>query len=66
MKAFMGASTQQHVTAIELYRRAIEILEWGRHTWKNVPQDTRGSIFDLTYIRAVKRFYMTALMEVSL
>src|SRR5260370_1105933 len=65
MKAFMCASTKQHVTAVELYRRAVEILEWGRQMWKNVPQQTRGPIFDLTYIRAVKRFYMTALMEVS-
>jgi hypothetical protein len=66
MKAFMCASTHQHVTAVELYHRAVEILEWGRQMWSNVPQHTRGPIFDLTYIRAVKRFYMTSIMQVSL
>ncbi|KIM88730.1 hypothetical protein PILCRDRAFT_237508 [Piloderma croceum F 1598] len=63
MKAFMCASTHQHVTAVELYHRAVEILEWGRQMWSNVPQHTRGPIFDLTYIRAVKRFYMTSIMQ---
>jgi len=63
MKAFMCVSTHQYVTAVELYHRAVNILEWGRQKWKNVHSDDRGTIFEPTYIRGVKRFYMTALME---
>ena len=64
MRAFVSASTKQHVTAVELYSRAVEILQWGQQKWKDVPSDDKGSIFEPTYIRGVKRFYMTALMEV--
>ena len=65
MRAFVSAATRQHLTAIEMYRRAIEILQWGRQKWKAVPSDDRGSMFELTNIRGVKRFYMTALVEVG-
>jgi hypothetical protein len=41
----------------------VEILQWGQQKWKDVPSDDKGSIFEPTYIRGVKRFYMTALME---
>jgi hypothetical protein len=64
MKAFICASTKQYVTAVELYHRAVEILQWGRQIWKNVPSNTRGPIFDPTYVRSIKRFYMNALVEV--
>jgi len=63
MRAFFSASTNQYVAAIEYYSRAVEILEWGRHTWKDIPINDRGPIFELTFIRAIKRLYMTALME---
>ena len=65
MRAFVGAATRQCVTAIEMYRRVVEILQWGRQKWKDVPSDDRGSMFELTYIRGVKRFYMITLMEVG-
>jgi hypothetical protein len=47
-----------------MYRQALEVLQWGRKEWKDVPTDDRGSMFELTYIRAVKRMYVTALIEV--
>src|SRR5882762_2283476 len=65
MRAFWCASTNQYVTAVELYRQALEILEWGRQDWKDVTSNDRGTIFEITYVRGVKRFYMTALMEVG-
>jgi len=46
-----------------MYRQALEVLQWGRKEWKDVPTDDRGSMFELTYIRAVKRMYVTALIE---
>lgn len=65
MRAFFSDSTNQYVAAVEYYSRAVEILEWGRHTWKDVPLNDRGPIFELTFIRGVKRLYMTALMGVG-
>jgi hypothetical protein len=65
MRAFFSVSTKQYVPAIEYYSRAVEILEWGRHIWKDVSLNDRGPIFELTFIRAIKRLYMTALMEVG-
>jgi tetratricopeptide (TPR) repeat protein len=64
LQAFVCTQVQQYVVAIELYRQAVEILEWGRQKWNDVPSKERGSMFDLTYIRAVKRMYITALIEV--
>jgi hypothetical protein len=64
IRAFVGTHVQQYVTAIELYRQSVEILEWGRLKWHDVPSKDRGSMFELTYIRAVKRMYITALIEV--
>lgn len=55
---------RQFVTAIEMYRQAVEILQWGREKWKDVSSEERGSMFELTYIRGVKRMYMTTLVEV--
>lgn len=64
MRGFITASTNQYVTSIEFFRQAAEILEWGREKFRDVPVSERGPIFDPTYIREVKRFYMTTLMEV--
>jgi hypothetical protein len=56
--------TQQYDGAVELYRHAVEILQWGRQEWKDVPLEDKGSMFELTYIRAVKRMYMNTIIEV--
>lgn len=65
MRAFVSANiAQQYITAIELFREAVEILQWGRQKWKDVPSKEKGTMFEPTYIRAVKRIYMTTLIEV--
>lgn len=65
MRGFISSSLKQYATALEFYRRTLDILQWGRRTWKDVPRDDRGTVFDLTFVRGVKRFYMNALLEVS-
>src|SRR5712664_460738 len=56
MQAYVSSNiTQQYDTSVELYRQAVEILQWGRQEWKDVPSEDRGSMFELTYIRAIKR-----------
>jgi len=65
MQAYVSSHiTQQYDCAVELYRQAVEILEWGRREWKDVPSEDKGSMFELTYIRAVKRLYMITITEV--
>ncbi|TCD61455.1 hypothetical protein EIP91_008412 [Steccherinum ochraceum] len=45
-------------TGIEFLDRALEILRWGQEEWTDVPKDTRGAIFDLSYVLGVKSLYL--------
>lgn len=54
----------RHVAGVEFFTRAIDILEWGRRVWKDVPKDDRGAIFEVTFVRGVKRLYMSAMHQV--
>lgn len=68
MRAFMSSSGKQGddiSLSLELYRRALSILEWGRETWKNVPDSVRGAIFSRTFVRGIRRFYLEAYFKVS-
>lgn len=51
---------------VEFLSRAIEVLEWGRTAWKNVPVDDRGVIFEDTFIHGLRAMHLEALMEVRL
>ncbi|KAF8079125.1 TPR-like protein [Lyophyllum atratum] len=50
-------------SAPQFFRHALEVLEWGVRLWKDTPHDTRGPIFDETFIRGVRRLYLNSLME---
>ncbi|KAF5332752.1 hypothetical protein D9611_005139 [Ephemerocybe angulata] len=41
--------------AHEMYTNALDILEWGRKTWPNVPAEERGSMFEMSFIQGVKK-----------
>ncbi|RDB28593.1 Serine/threonine-protein phosphatase 5 [Hypsizygus marmoreus] len=62
MRSFMQSTVTQ-VSCPEFYRHALEVLEWGSRVWKDVPRDDRGPIFDLTFIRGVRRLYLNAIWE---
>lgn len=60
-----SALRRRHDVAVEFYSRAIEVLNWGRIAWKDVPQEKRGAIFSDTFVRGVKDLHLTALMQVG-
>lgn len=50
--------------AVPFYRSAFDLLTAGQTMWKDVPREDRGHIFDMTFVRDVKRLYMLSLFEV--
>ncbi len=54
----------QHQAEVEFLSRALDILEWGRERWADVPRSDRGSIFEITFIRGVRNMHLHAMMEV--
>ena len=51
--------------AHETYTSIIELLEWGRREWPNVPKEDRGVVFEKTFIRAIKKVRLENLHQVS-
>lgn len=50
---------------LECYNEAIEVLEWGRQVWRNVPDSKRGEIFHETFLRKAKCLRMQCYIDVS-
>ncbi|EAU92339.1 hypothetical protein CC1G_00558 [Coprinopsis cinerea okayama7 len=44
--------------AHELYLNALNVLQWGREQWPDVPKNERGAVFERSFIRGVKRLKM--------
>ncbi|KAF6748418.1 hypothetical protein DFP72DRAFT_916673 [Ephemerocybe angulata] len=53
----------QTVLAHELYANALDILDWGRRTFPDVPKDDRGVIYEDSFVRGVQRLYLDAMRE---
>ncbi|KAI0323068.1 hypothetical protein OF83DRAFT_1090542 [Amylostereum chailletii] len=49
--------------ALEHYSHTLQVLEWGRRTWKRVPRGSRGAVFDSTYVRCVRRLFLHAYLK---
>lgn len=64
MRGFFGTSSDDYGMVLEFYGRALEVLEWGRKIWKDVPSDDRGVIFEDSFVRGIKRLYLGALTSV--
>jgi hypothetical protein len=65
MRGFIvGGMRRDHVAREELYRHALDVLEWGRSAWKDVPRSDRGTIFDETFCRGVRAMHLEALMAI--
>jgi len=48
---------------VELYRRALAVLNWGRKEWADVSRKERGSIFDSAFVRGVRVLYGNILIR---
>lgn len=65
VRGFLEEKLNHHCAMkVEYLSRALEVLEWGRKTWSQIPKASRGTIFEDTFIRGVRNMYLTALMEV--
>lgn len=65
MKGFLeGGLTGRFDSAVEFYSRAIEVLNWGRTTWRDIPSEKRGVVFENTFLRALRSLYLEAYMQV--
>ncbi|KAL0065558.1 hypothetical protein AAF712_007469 [Marasmius tenuissimus] len=60
-----GGARQNHVSEAEHITRALEVIEWGRKTWPDVPSKDRGVIFMDTFVRGVQKLRIEALVEAS-
>ncbi|KIK02047.1 hypothetical protein K443DRAFT_6459 [Laccaria amethystina LaAM-08-1] len=63
VRAFVESSTGNRAVGSEFYRHILEILEWGRRIWSDISKEDRGVVFELSFVRGVKRLYLTALHE---
>lgn len=66
MRGFYEGALGDASAAVEYLQRALDVLEWGSNKWKDVSQDDRGVIFELSFIRGVRKMYMEALWEVRI
>lgn len=67
MQAFIerASSTPDHKAVLQFLRDVISVLEWGRVTWKDIPDRDRGIIFSSAFVRGVKRFYLSSYFKVG-
>ncbi|KAJ7109813.1 hypothetical protein C8R44DRAFT_263390 [Mycena epipterygia] len=63
MQGFLSGSSGSHGVATDNFRSALNVIEWGRETWKDVPRAERGDIFDITFMRSVNRLFIAAVMD---
>ena len=54
-----------HAAALQFYNEAIELLEWGRQVWRDVPASDRGAVFEDTFLIGVKNIRLECYMNVS-
>ncbi|KAI0323069.1 hypothetical protein OF83DRAFT_1048116 [Amylostereum chailletii] len=58
-----GGAQRDPVFALDYYSRAMQILVWGRTVWKDVHRDDRGSVFEPTFFRGVRRLFFQSFIE---
>ncbi|KAK0205051.1 hypothetical protein DFS33DRAFT_1325017 [Desarmillaria ectypa] len=64
MRAFLeGRIRGLHSLELEFLITVLDILEWGREVFRDVPREERGTVFDLTFVRGVRNMHLHALME---
>ncbi|KDR75064.1 hypothetical protein GALMADRAFT_140614 [Galerina marginata CBS 339.88] len=58
------ASDENILSDAEYARQALNLLEWGREKFKNVSVEEKGEIFDDTFIRSVRSYYIRTMITV--
>ncbi|KAG1770956.1 hypothetical protein EDD22DRAFT_976982 [Suillus occidentalis] len=58
-----GGLREQPQAGVEYYRRALDLVEWGRTIWKDVPKSSRGAIFEHSFLIGVRSLYLKMFMN---
>ncbi|KAK0224664.1 hypothetical protein EDD85DRAFT_959370 [Armillaria nabsnona] len=58
-----GALDGNVVSENEYYSRCLEVVEWGRELWKDVPASVRGEVFDESFIRGLRNLYLKSILQ---
>jgi hypothetical protein len=53
-------------TNVKTLRQVLDVLEWGRKAWKDVPSVDRGVIFNDTFVNGVRSMLLRAMIAVCL
>lgn len=61
--ALEGGLREQPQAGVEYYRRALDLVEWGRVIWKDVPKSSRGAIFQHSFLIGVRSLYLKMFMS---
>lgn len=61
--AFEGGLRQKRQAGVEYYRRALDLVEWGRTVWKDVPKSSRGVIFEHSFLIGIRSLYIRMFMN---
>lgn len=54
MQAIADKMTDKPIPAYHRLTAVLSVLEWGNRVWSTVPKADRGSIFEKSFVRAVK------------
>jgi hypothetical protein len=66
MKAALeGGLREQPQAGVEYYRQALDLVEWGRTIWKDVPKSSRGAIFEHSFLIGIRSLYLKMFMHVG-
>ncbi|KAG1804702.1 uncharacterized protein HD556DRAFT_1225627 [Suillus plorans] len=61
--AFEGGLRDQPQAGVQYYRRALDLVEWGRTIWKDVPKSSRGAIFEHSFLIGIRSMYLKMFMN---
>ncbi|KAF8215757.1 hypothetical protein K438DRAFT_1704627 [Mycena galopus ATCC 62051] len=63
MRGFLDSNMRVLTGGVEFYKRALDVLEWGRQTYPNVASEDRGVVFEASFVRGVRRLYISAVVS---
>ena len=65
MRAFIEDRARKNSeVALKFYGWVLDVLQWGRRVWKDIPKSDRGAVFEDTYLIGVRGLQIEALMDV--
>ncbi len=60
-----GALDSNLISQNKDYSRCLEVVEWGRELWKDVPASVHGKVFDESFIWGLRNLYLQLILQVG-